>query len=107
MTAVRSLLARVQRLEQARTAALSPFEAAYGSFDAFAAEAQAGIARGTYDKRDMPLVLNCLRRWHSDGVWGLEASRVFRRLLLVRRSHDEQDDEQISTRGSRACGADG
>lgn len=71
MTAVRSLLARVQRLEQARTAPRSPFEAAYGSFDGFAGEVQAGIASGTYDERDMPLVLNCLRRWHSDGVWGL------------------------------------
>ncbi|ODU80988.1 MAG: hypothetical protein ABT10_15445 [Novosphingobium sp. SCN 63-17] len=71
MTAVRSLLARVQRLEQARTAPRSPFEAAYGSFDAFAGEVQANVANGTYDERDMPLVLNCLRRWHSDGVWGL------------------------------------
>ena len=71
MTAVRSLLARVQRLEQARTTPRSPFEAAYGSFDAFADVVQAGIASGTYDEGDMPLVLTCLRRWHSDGVWGL------------------------------------
>ena len=23
------------------------------------------------DRRDMPPALNCLRLWHSDGVWGL------------------------------------
>jgi hypothetical protein len=71
MTAVRSLLARVQRLEQARTAPRSPFEAAYGSFEAFAAVTQAGIDAGQFDSREMPLVLNCIRRWHDDGVWGL------------------------------------
>lgn len=51
--------------------ALAPFEATYGSFDAFAAETQAGIDAGQFDSREMPLVLNCIRRWHSDGVWGL------------------------------------
>lgn len=71
MAATRALLARVQRLEQARIAPRSPFEAAYGSFDTFAAETQAGIDAGQFDSREMPLVLNCIRRWHADGVWML------------------------------------
>ncbi|GLT01587.1 hypothetical protein GCM10007897_29810 [Sphingobium jiangsuense] len=80
MTAVRSLLARVQRLEQARTAPRSPFEAAYGSFDAFAAETQAGIDAGQFDSREMPLVLNAIRRWHTDGEFGAwQRNRVWER----------------------------
>lgn len=71
MTSARALLARVQRLEQARIAPRSPFEAAYESFDAFAAETQAGIDAGQFDSREMPVILNCIRRWHDDGVWGL------------------------------------
>ncbi len=69
MASPRALLARVQRLEQARTAPHSPFEAAYGSFDAFAAETQAGIDAGQFDSREMSVVLNCIRRWHDEDVW--------------------------------------
>lgn len=80
MTAVRSLLARVQRLEQARTAPRSPFEAAYGSFDAFAAETQAGIDAGHFDSREMPMVLNAIRRWHTDSEFGAwQRNRVWER----------------------------
>ena len=71
MASPRALLARVQRLEQARIGPRSPFEVAYGSFDAFAAETQAGIYAGQFDSREMPVLLNCIRRWHDDGVWGL------------------------------------
>jgi len=60
----------VARLEQARTAPRSPFEVAYGSLDAYADEVQAGIDAGTYDRIDMPIVLACIRRWHSDGTFG-------------------------------------
>lgn len=71
MSGVRSLLARVQRLEQARIAPRSPFEAAFGSFDAFAADTQAGIDAGQFDSRDMPAVVNSIRRWHEEeGLWG-------------------------------------
>jgi hypothetical protein len=71
MSAVRSLFARVQRLEQARIAFRSSFEAAYGSFNAFAAATQAGIDAGQFDSREMLVVLNCIRRWHDDRVWRL------------------------------------
>lgn len=71
MTAVRSLLARVQRLEQARIAPRSTFEAAYGSFDASAGEVQMGIDADHFDRPEMSVILNCIRRWHDDGVWGL------------------------------------
>ncbi|MEZ0002915.1 hypothetical protein [Sinorhizobium fredii] len=71
MSGVRSLLARVGRLERARTAPKSPFEIAYGSMDAFAANVQAGIDAGTLDQIDMPVVLACIRRWHDEGVYGL------------------------------------
>ncbi|QZP07084.1 hypothetical protein [Caenibius sp. WL] len=70
MSSVRSLLSRVQRLEKARTVPRSPFEVAYGSLDAFAEEVQAGIDAGAYDRIDMPIVLICIRRWHSDGTFG-------------------------------------
>lgn len=70
MSGVRSMLARVVKLEQARAAPRSPFEAAWGSLDAFADEVQAGIDAGTYDRIDMPIIVNCIRRWHSDEVFG-------------------------------------
>ncbi len=65
MPAVRSLLARVQRLEVER---MPPVLAKFGGpegWAAFQADAQAGIADGRYDGRDMPIVLNCLRNWIS------------------------------------------
>jgi len=70
MSSVRSMLARVARLEQARAAPRSPFEEAFGSVDAWAAEIEAGIAAGTYDAIDMPVVITCVRRWHAEGLWG-------------------------------------
>lgn len=70
MSGVRSMLARVQRLEQARVRPRSPFEAAYGSLDAFEANTQAGIDAGELCSIDMPIILNCVRRWHTEGVWG-------------------------------------
>lgn len=71
MAAVRTLLSRLARLEQAKARPVSPFEAAYGSFDAFAAAAQAMIDSGELDHRDGPVVLAAIRRWHADEVWGL------------------------------------
>jgi len=69
MPSVRSLLTRVQKLEQDRRPLKSPIEQAYGSFDAFADEVQVRINAGELDGIDMPLVLNCLGRWHQDEIW--------------------------------------
>lgn len=66
---MRSMLTRVRRIELARTPALSPFETAYGSLDAWEAECQAGIDTGQLDPRDMPVVMLSVRRWHREGVW--------------------------------------
>lgn len=66
---IRAMLARVQRLEQARSAS-SPFELAFGSLDAWTAECQAGIDAGLLDARDMPVVILAVQRWHRDGAWG-------------------------------------
>lgn len=63
MAAVRSLLARVRRLEHEET---PPILAKFGGHEgwaAFEAEAQAGIAEGRYDSRDMTVVIRCLRHW--------------------------------------------
>jgi hypothetical protein len=63
VVAVRSLLARVGRLEHADT---PPILAKFGGkagWAAFEAETQAGITEGRYDSLDMPIVVNALRRW--------------------------------------------
>lgn len=69
MASPRALLARVARLEQARIAPRSLFEREYGSFDAFEADARAGMAAGVLDTRDMPAILNSIQRWHVEGLW--------------------------------------
>ena len=66
---VRAMLARVRRLEQARRAPRSPFEVAHGSLETWETEAQAGIDAGMLDEIDMPVVIACVKRWHSEGVW--------------------------------------
>ncbi|MFN3663955.1 hypothetical protein [Yoonia sp.] len=63
MPSVRTLLARVQRLEAARTATPSPIVQLYGSVDGFA-EGSEGL-----DRVDFPLVLAALRRWEADRVY--------------------------------------
>jgi hypothetical protein len=68
MASPRALLARVARLEQAKVSR-SLFEREYGSFDAFEADARAGMAAGVLDTRDMPAILNSIRRWHVEGLW--------------------------------------
>ena len=68
-SAVRSMLARVAKLEAARVAPRSPFEVAYGSMDAFAEQVQGDVAAGKLDATDMTMVLAALHRWHRDRVW--------------------------------------
>lgn len=62
------MLARVQRLEQARRPT-SPFELWFGSLDAWEAECQSGIDARTLDPTDVSFVMMAVRRWHHDGVW--------------------------------------
>ena len=62
------MLARVQRLEQARSL-ISPFERAFGSLADWEAEGQSGIDEGRLDARDMPVVMAALRRWHEEALW--------------------------------------
>jgi len=70
MTSVRSLLARVQRLEaQGKTDHPSSIETAFGSLAAFEEDVNAKIAAGRLDQIEMPLVLVAIRRGHTDGVW--------------------------------------
>jgi hypothetical protein len=67
------MLARVQRLEQARAPILSPIAlafGAFGAFDAFAAESEADMADGKLSRQDFGVVLQCLRRWETDDTWG-------------------------------------
>ncbi|AXQ94805.1 hypothetical protein LV780_13895 [Cereibacter azotoformans] len=71
MAGVRGMLQRVAKLEAARTSKPSPIEAIYGSVDAFAAECMAGVEAGKLCPVDMPVVIECLRRWHRDGDYGV------------------------------------
>jgi hypothetical protein len=66
--AVRALLSRLAKLEQAR-GPTSPFLLEYGSLDALEAECRAGIAEGIYDPTDMPVVIRAIRGWHEAGAW--------------------------------------
>ncbi len=77
MASVISMLARVRRLEAARAAPVSPLVQAYGSFEAFETQTRAEIDDGKLDRIDMlgadgnSGVLAALRRWETDGTWGL------------------------------------
>lgn len=59
----KSLLHRVRKLERANLPPLFKF---IGSLDEFAGHVQRGIDAGSYDQRDMPLVVNAVRRWLRD-----------------------------------------
>ena len=66
MAGVRTLLARTRRLEATK---VHPMFAALGGeagWAALQADAEAGMAAGQYDSRDMPVVVEALRlRTHS------------------------------------------
>ena len=57
---VRSLLARIQRLEEART---SPWDRLVGPIEEFDAYVRDGIAAGKLDPKDAPVVLASVRSW--------------------------------------------
>lgn len=70
MTSIRSMLARVQRLEaRGVTDRASSIEIAFGSLAAFEEHVNAKTADGKLDQIEMPLVIAAIRRWHADGVW--------------------------------------
>ena len=71
MAAVRALLARVNRLEQAKAPGATPFELAFGSVEQFAAATQRQIETGFLDASDGMIVVLAVRQWHTDQVWGL------------------------------------
>lgn len=63
MAAIRSMLARVAKLEVEQ---VPPLLAKFGGEEgwaAFQAEAEAGVAEGRYDRRDMPVILRSIQRW--------------------------------------------
>ena len=57
---VKGLPGRVRKLEPKPSLVLRGIG---GSIRAFEVEAQAGIKAGRYCPEDMPLVVECLRRW--------------------------------------------
>jgi hypothetical protein len=69
MSGVRSMLARVKRIEAVRAPLLSPFEIGYGSLDAWEAGCRVGIEEGYLDGPDVTVVMLAVRRWHRDGAW--------------------------------------
>lgn len=68
MTGARAMLARVQRLEQARSP-VSPIVRWCGSLEAWEAEAMDKVEEGNLDRADMLVVIASIRRWHNDGVF--------------------------------------
>lgn len=69
MVAVRSMLARVQRLEKSRRPPLI----AYLCSPEFEAEIKAGIAAGKFDPTDMASLVPSVQKWGRDRVWELWA----------------------------------
>ena len=67
---VRALAKRVQQLEQARRVPLSPFQLAFGSIETWEAFVAAEVDASRLDSRDMPVLIVCIRRWHTDRLWG-------------------------------------
>jgi hypothetical protein len=76
VSSVRALAERVRRLEAARTAAKSPVELVFGSFEAFAEKTRADVAAELLDRDDMlgpdgnGGVLRAIQAWHDQKVWG-------------------------------------
>lgn len=62
MATARSLLARARRLQDSENPVLAKLGGQQG-WEQFQAEAEAGIAAGRYDSRDMPVVVAALRSW--------------------------------------------
>lgn len=69
MASPRALLSQVKQLKAAQQPRPSPIAAIYGSTEAFAAECMAEVEAGKLCGTDMPIILDCLRRWDTEGSW--------------------------------------
>lgn len=69
MAGVRGMLQRVAKLEAQLAPRLSPIAALYGSTEAFASDCMAEVEAGKLCGTDMPIILDCLRRWDREGSW--------------------------------------
>jgi len=69
MAGVRGMLQRVAKLEAQLAPRLSPIAALYDSTEAFAADCMAEVEAGKLCGTDMPIILDCLRRWDREGSW--------------------------------------
>lgn len=67
MVAVRSMLARVRRLEIEKVHPILAQIGGDAGWAAVEADVKAGLADGRLDRRDMPHVMMCLIRWLSQG----------------------------------------
>lgn len=69
MARVRSMLARVGRLERMGAPAVSPFEREYGSLENLACAWRDLMDAGTLDRRDGEVLITIVFRWHEDRLW--------------------------------------
>ena len=75
MSSARTLIARVQRLEQARVAPRSPIEKWWGSLEAFEAETREAVNAHVLDRTDLYGVdgrggiMHAIRGWHVRGLF--------------------------------------
>lgn len=97
---VRAMLARVQRLEQARAPVRSPFAAAFGAFEAFAAECEVKMDAG--DSTSLSSFIACgVGRQMAPGVCGRDAigcgsgvgDAAAARASVARATHPDQSDQ--------------
>lgn len=65
MVAVRSMLTRVRRLEIEKVHPILAKLGGEAGWAAVEADTKAGLVDGRYDRRDIPVVMQCLRQWLS------------------------------------------
>ena len=69
MASPRALMSQVKQLKAAQQPRPSPIATLYGSTEAFATECMAEVEAGKLCGTDMPIILDCLRRWDTEGSW--------------------------------------
>jgi len=74
MSRIRSLLARVQRLEQLKNPR-SPIELMFSSLEVFEAHVQQGVNARRLCHMDAPVLIHIIRRWHRDDAWSMWGRR--------------------------------